>query len=242
MREPINLLQSISVFFHLSQGRIEELTSLLSEMSGTPITMQMALKWLGLEPQMKEIPSDSRTKNLIDGLTEDPEDNLDGFIPIIELHNARLNKAHLLHEATSDIIKQKWVEDTDLEDIGKFLQSWAPEPYRNKPMPKGMIQALLGIAPNSQVWVLTDLSNCIFRNTFCILDVIIGRHTWNCQIRTHIHTEIHTHTHTQKPHKKREKTKEDVMKISKPQSFTSVRIKDCTLRVPNKTTTLFLYE
>ena len=31
-----------------------------------------------------------------------------------------------------------------------------------------------------------------------MLDVIIGRHTWNCQIRTHIHTEIHTHTHTQK--------------------------------------------
>jgi hypothetical protein len=33
---------------------------------------------------------------------------------------------------------------------------------------------------------------------FCMLDVIIGRNTWNCQIRTHIHTEIHTHTHTQK--------------------------------------------
>jgi len=30
--------------------------------------------------------------------------------------------------------------------------------------------------------------------------------------------------------------------ISKPQSLTSVRIKDCTLRVPNKTTTLFLSE
>jgi len=35
---------------------------------------------------------------------------------------------------------------------------------------------------------------------------------------------------------------EDVTRISKPQSFTSVRIKDCTLRVPNKTTTLFLSE
>ena len=33
---------------------------------------------------------------------------------------------------------------------------------------------------------------------------------------------------------------EDVTTISKPQSLTSVRIKDCTLRVPNKTTTLFL--
>jgi len=32
-------------------------------------------------------------------------------------------------------------------------------------MPKGMTQALLGIAPNSQVWAPTDLSNCIFRNT-----------------------------------------------------------------------------
>jgi len=125
--EPINLLQSISVFFQLSQGRIEELTGLLSEMSGTPITMEMTCKWLDLEPQIKEIPYDSRTKNLIEGLTKDPEDNPDGFIPIIELHNARLKKAHLLREAKSDIIQQKWVEGTDLEDIGKFLQLWAPE-------------------------------------------------------------------------------------------------------------------
>ena len=35
---------------------------------------------------------------------------------------------------------------------------------------------------------------------------------------------------------------EDVMTIIKPQSLTSVKIKDCTLRVPNKTTTLFLSE
>ena len=165
MGEPINLLLSISVFFHLSQGRIEELTGLLSEMSDTPITIEMTCKWLDLEPQMLEIPHDSRTKNLLDGLTEDPEDNPDGFISIVELHNAHLTKAHLLHKATSDIIQQKWVEGTDHEDIGKFLQSWAPEPYRNKYMLKGMIQALLGITPNSQVWDPIDLSNCIFRNT-----------------------------------------------------------------------------
>jgi len=35
---------------------------------------------------------------------------------------------------------------------------------------------------------------------------------------------------------------EDVTKISKPQSLNSVRIKDCTLKVSNKTTTLFLYK
>ena len=35
---------------------------------------------------------------------------------------------------------------------------------------------------------------------------------------------------------------EDVTTISKLQSLSSVSIKDCTLRVPNKTTTLFLYE
>jgi len=35
---------------------------------------------------------------------------------------------------------------------------------------------------------------------------------------------------------------EDVTTISKSQSLTSVSIKDCTLRVPIKTTTLFLYE
>jgi len=33
---------------------------------------------------------------------------------------------------------------------------------------------------------------------------------------------------------------EDVMTMSKSQSLTLVSIKDCTLRVPNKTTALFL--
>jgi len=104
---------------------------------------------------------------MIDGLSEDPEDHPTGFIPIIERHNARLKKAHLLHEATLYMIHQKWLVGTTVEDIGKFLQSlaWAPEPYRNKPMPRGMIQALLNIAPNSQAWAPIDLSHCIFRNT-----------------------------------------------------------------------------
>jgi len=159
-----NLPQSISAFLHLSQGRIEELTSLLSELSGTPLTMEMTINWQGLEPHSKEIPQDSQNE-LIDCLSEDPEDHPAGFIIIIERHNARLTKAHLLLEATRDIIQRKWTEDTTLGDIGKFLQCWAPEPYRNKPMPKGMIQALLNITPNSQAWAPTDLSNCIFRNT-----------------------------------------------------------------------------
>ena len=34
-----------------------------------------------------------------------------------------------------------------------------------------------------------------------MLDVIIGRHTWNCQIRTHIHTG-YTHTGTHKNKKR----------------------------------------
>ena len=115
----------------------------------------------------EEIPHDPQTKKMIDGLSEDPEDHPTGFIPIIERHNARLKKAHLLHEATLYMIHQKWLVGTTVEDIGKFLQSlaWAPEPYRNKPMPRGMIQALLNIAPNSQAWAPIDLSHCIFRNT-----------------------------------------------------------------------------
>jgi len=151
--------------FQLSQGQIEELTGLSSKLSGTLITTEMTCKWLDLEPQTKEIPYDSRIKTLIEGLTEDPEDNPAGFIPTIELHTARLKKAHLLHAAISAIIQQKWAEGTDLKDIGKFLQTWAPEPYRYKPMPKGMIQALLGTAPNSQTWAPADLSDCIFWNT-----------------------------------------------------------------------------
>jgi len=162
--EHTNLPQTISTFLHLSQGRIEELTSLLSELSGTPLTTEMTCIWLGLESHSKEIPHDSHIKKLIDGLSE-PEDHPAGFIFIIERHNARLKRAYLLHEATRYIIKQKWSEGVTLEDIGEFLHSRAPESYRNKSMPRGMIQALLQITPNSQTWAPRDLSNCIIRKT-----------------------------------------------------------------------------
>ena len=39
-----------------------------------------------------------------------------------------------------------------------------------------------------------------------MLDVIVGRHTWNCHIRTHIHTGYtHTGTHKKKENRKGEK-------------------------------------
>jgi len=57
--ETINLFQSISVFLHLSQGRIEELTSLLSELAGTPLTREMTCKWSELDPALAETPLDT---------------------------------------------------------------------------------------------------------------------------------------------------------------------------------------
>ena len=55
-----------------------------------------------------------------------------------------------------------------------------------------------------------------------MLDVIIGRHTWNCQIRTHINTEpdddTHAHAHT-KTKNTPKKEAEDVTTIGKPQSL-----------------------
>jgi hypothetical protein len=72
--------------------------------------------------------------------------------------------------------------------------------------------------------------------------IVVATRGKSGQIRIHIHTEIHTHTRTQKQKTKKGGKKEDLTTISKPQSLTSVRITDCTLRVPNKTTALFLYE
>jgi len=104
-------------FLELSQGRVEELTSLLSELIGTPLTTEMTYKWLGLDFQSKVIPHDVHTK-LIDRLSEDPDDLPASFIPIIERHNARFEKAHLLHTATRPTIEQKWAEGATLKDIG----------------------------------------------------------------------------------------------------------------------------
>jgi len=45
-------------------------------------------------------------------------------------------------------------------------------------------------------FLVKQISNILFY----MIDVIIGRHTWNCQVRTHMYTKIqaHTHTHTHK--------------------------------------------
>jgi len=66
--------------------------------------MQMA----GPRTSEKRDPPRLTNQKIIDGLSEDPEDHPAGFISIIERLNARLKKAHLLHEATRYIIQQKW--------------------------------------------------------------------------------------------------------------------------------------
>ena len=55
------------------------------------------------------------------------------------------------------------------------------------------------------LFILLSISNI----WFCMLDVIIGRHTWNCQIRTHIHTGYtHRHTHKNRKQERGNKKKE----------------------------------
>ena len=66
----------------------------------------------------------------------------------------------------------------------------------------------------SYTWILvyfTFISFCLFSCKhisniwFYMLNVIIGRHTWNCQIRTRIYTKIQTHRHAQTKKKKVER-------------------------------------
>ena len=58
-----DLPRSISTFLHLSRGRIEDLTSLLSELSGTPLTTEITTNWLGLEPQGTKKHKTHQAKN-----------------------------------------------------------------------------------------------------------------------------------------------------------------------------------
>ena len=62
-------------FLRLSQGRVEEVISLLIELIGTPLTTEMTCTWLSLDFQSKMVPHDSHIK-LIDRLPEDPEDQI----------------------------------------------------------------------------------------------------------------------------------------------------------------------
>ena len=60
--ENTNFPQTMLTFLRLSQGRVEEVTSLLSELIGTPLTTEMKCTWLSLDFQSKMIPHDSHSK------------------------------------------------------------------------------------------------------------------------------------------------------------------------------------
>jgi len=98
-------LNTIPIYLQLSQRRIEDVTGLLNELSGTPITIEMTSKWRDIEPLDREIPHVVPTEDLIKCLTEDQEDGPAMLIPMIKLHIARLKKAHLLRSATSSIFQ-----------------------------------------------------------------------------------------------------------------------------------------
>jgi len=103
----------------------------------------------------------------------------------------------------------------------------------------------------SYTWILIHFTLISFIY-FIVISNILSLYAWRYHWPTHLelpntsHTYRDTHTHAHKKNKKHQKKKrtekEDVTTISTPQSLTSVRINDCTLRVPNKTTTLFLSE
>jgi len=87
------------------------------------------------------------------------------------------------------------------------------------------------------------LSYLIF-DFVCLTLSFADTHGITRNARTYIqrYTHTHTRTHKKKKNKGEKKKKKMLTTISQSQLFTSGRIKDCTLRVPNKTTTLFLYE
>ena len=70
--ETTNFPQTMLTFLRLSQGRVEEVTSLLSELIGTPLTTEMTCTWLSLDFQSKAVPHDLHNK-LIDCISRSEE-------------------------------------------------------------------------------------------------------------------------------------------------------------------------
>ena len=102
---PILHILIIRSYFKLSRGTIEDLTCLLSGLSGTPVITQVTCEWIDIGPLQSDVTQAGiRIEDLTDSLTEDPDDTPAMLIPTIELHIALLQKAHRIHEATLHIL------------------------------------------------------------------------------------------------------------------------------------------
>ena len=180
----------IRQFHDLSEGNIESIGLLFSEMARQPLPPQVICKILGMnEEDVKAAfeagkPPTANLAMLEDAVLKsvDPGDTLDMYEPVFKRHIERFKNSASIMQALRPSLKEFWSKvDGSTAKIEKFFADLAPEPQKGKPMPEGMINALLRIDAGVTRCEQEDFLGCFERNldisdTAAAIQAVLDKH------------------------------------------------------------------
>mmetsp|Transcript_32966 Transcript_32966/g.83181 ORF Transcript_32966/g.83181 Transcript_32966/m.83181 type:complete len:198 (-) Transcript_32966:152-745(-) len=163
----------LDTFYSLTNGNLEPIGLLFSELAGQPVPPNTLLELLDIgeealkKAQENKTPPVATKTQLMDAVAKsvDPEDAVDTYKKAFTTHVNRLqNASKVMTEITPALTKLHESHKGDLAKIEAFFCELAPEPHKGKPMPPGMINALLRIPPSNTTCTVQEFLSCMERN------------------------------------------------------------------------------
>jgi hypothetical protein len=163
----------METFYGLAKGGIEPIGILFSELAGEPMPPAVIMQVLSIsEDQLKEAQAAQKAPvATLDQFFEamkasvDEGDDINNYDTILKKH---INRMQVAEKVIADL-RPKMAEfhgkvGGDLAKIEALFTDMAPEPQKGKPMPPGMINALLRVPKEATTCTVDDFVECFQRN------------------------------------------------------------------------------
>jgi len=165
--------EDMKIFYGLSKGAIEPIGILFSELAGSPMPPAVIMQVLSITEdqlkvaQEKQVAPTASLTQFEDAMKAavDEDDDINNYSVVLKKHIHRMKVA----ESVITTLRPKMTEfhtkiDGSLAKIEALFADMAPEPQKGKPMPPGMINALLRVPKDAAKCTVDDFVDCFQRN------------------------------------------------------------------------------
>eukprot|EP00277_Geminigera_cryophila_P036712 CAMPEP_0173116028 /NCGR_PEP_ID=MMETSP1102-20130122/48982_1 /TAXON_ID=49646 /ORGANISM="Geminigera sp., Strain Caron Lab Isolate" /LENGTH=202 /DNA_ID=CAMNT_0014019437 /DNA_START=9 /DNA_END=617 /DNA_ORIENTATION=- len=165
---------NMETFFGLAKGGIEPVGILFSELAGEPMPPAVIMQVLNIsEDQLKEAQKSQIAPTCsLDQFFEamkasvDEGDDIANYKTVLEKHINRMEVAEkVITELRPKMTAFHQKVEGSLAKIEGLFTDMAPEPQKGKPMPPGMINALLRVPKEATICTCEDFIECFQRES-----------------------------------------------------------------------------
>jgi hypothetical protein len=161
------------IFHDLCRGGVEQISLLFSEIAGSPLPPAVILQVLSIteaqlqQAQTLQAPPTASLLQFQEAMAAAVEEAADvpQFRVLLQKHIGRLqHAASVLDAVTSQLAKLHAETGGSITAIERLLMDLAPPGQKGRPMPNGMINALLRVPRDATACTLDDVVACFWRN------------------------------------------------------------------------------